>query len=411
MCTATGSPSISEVSEIYFEHESEAADLMRKIGVDDEGIRIMASKAISRCILVTRLPTPAALILKEQMLSLGGDAAIHRNAINHAVSHTDALLLGSSSQIKKLLPKLPAQPFGLSEVAERMGTLFSDDDEEDGSFILRFEDRTCDLNRRTHIMGILNVTPDSFSDGGRYLDRDSALKRAMEMEEEGADIIDVGGESTRPGSAGISIEEELRRILPVIKSIRKHCTLPVSVDTTKSRVAEAALDEGASMVNDISGLTFDEHMAERIAARRIPLVIMHIRGTPRTMQKNPVYENLMEELISYFHRRIRFALEKGVQREQIIIDPGIGFGKTVEHNYSIIKHLRRFRRVKRPVMVGPSRKSFIGKVLDLPPGDRLEGTSAAVAASILNGAHILRVHDVKEMSRVARICDEFRSAP
>jgi dihydropteroate synthase len=266
-----------------------------------------------------------------------------------------------------------------------------------------------DFSQRPCIMGILNVTPDSFSDGGNFLLRDAAVERALKMESDGADIIDVGGESTRPGAEKISIKEEIQRVVPVIEEITKRVHIPVSIDTYKSAVAEAAVSAGASMINDISGLRFDPRMPSIAALHKIPVVIMHIKGTPENMQKNPVYKALIPEIMDYLREGIEIAIEAGIPEDRIIIDPGIGFGKTVEHNLEIIKRVHEFEGLGKPILLGHSRKSFIGRVLeDLPVTDRLEGTAAAAAIGIFNGANILRVHDVKEMVRVAKTADAIR---
>jgi dihydropteroate synthase len=258
-------------------------------------------------------------------------------------------------------------------------------------------------------MGILNVTPDSFSDGGTYLRKDAAVERALEMERDGADIIDVGGESTRPGAERLLEKEEIQRVVPVIKEIAKRVRVPVSIDTYKAAVAEAAVSAGASMINDISGLRFDPRMSSVAASREIPVVIMHIKGTPENMQKNPVYKALIPEIMDYLREGIEIAMQAGIPENRIILDPGIGFGKTVEHNLEIIKRLQEFEGLEKPVLLGHSRKSFIGRLYDdLPVTDRLEGTAAAAAIGIFNGANIIRVHDVKEMVRVARIADAIR---
>ena len=270
------------------------------------------------------------------------------------------------------------------------------------NFILDFPDKTC-------IMGILNITPDSFSDGGRYFDKTSAINKALQMTEDGADIIDIGGESTRPGSEPVPVEEELRRILPVIKSIAGEIKIPVSIDTYKSEIAKRALNAGASMVNDISGLRFDPEMAKVVSDYKVPVVIMHIKGTPKIMQHKPVYDALIPEILEYLSQSITIAGKAGISDNIIMIDPGLGFGKTFEHNLEIIHNLQEFTLLEKPVLIGPSRKAFIGKILgDLPPKERLEGTAAAVAISIMNGANIVRVHDVKEMARVARVADAIK---
>jgi len=266
-----------------------------------------------------------------------------------------------------------------------------------------------DFTQRTFVMGILNVTPDSFSDGGSYLRRDSAVERALAMENDGADIIDVGGESTRPGAEKVSVKEEIQRVVPVIEEITKRVHIPVSIDTYKAAVADAAVSAGASMINDISGLRFDPQLPSIAALHKIPVVIMHIKGTPANMQKNPVYTSLISEIMDYLREGIHIAMQAGIPEDMIILDPGIGFGKTVEHNLEIIQRLNEFEGLEKPVLLGHSRKAFIGRILDdLPVTDRIEGTAAAAAIGIFNGANIIRVHDVKEMVRVARVADAIR---
>ena len=266
-----------------------------------------------------------------------------------------------------------------------------------------------DFSKKTYIMGILNVTPDSFSDGGLYFDNSTAAKRAFQMVEEGADIIDIGGESTRPGSEPITIEEELRRTIPVIESLSKETKIPLCIDTYKSEVAKRALDAGASMVNDISGLRFDPKMPKVVSEYKVPAVIMHIRGTPRDMQQNPVYEALIPEIMDYLRTGMIIARQAGISEDMIVIDPGIGFGKTFDHNLQIIHNLQEFTLLRKPILIGPSRKAFIGRILgDVPVTERLEGTAAAVAISIMNGANIIRAHDVKEMVKVAKVADAIK---
>src|SRR4030043_1960603 len=267
-----------------------------------------------------------------------------------------------------------------------------------------------DFSIKTHIMGILNVTPDSFSEGGLYFDKSAAIKRAIQMVEEGADIIDIGGESTRPGSGPVSIEEELRRTIPVIEALEKEVKVPMSIDTYKSEIAKRALDAGASMVNDISGLRFDPAMPDVVSGYRVPVVIMHIKGRPKDMQQNPVYEALMPEIMDYLREGIRIAMSAGISEDKIIIDPGIGFGKTFDHNFEVINKLHEFTLLEKPILIGPSRKAFIGRILgDASVTDRLEGNAAAVAISIMNGANIIRVHDVKEMAKVAKVADAIKN--
>ena len=271
------------------------------------------------------------------------------------------------------------------------------------AFQFTFGDITYDLNSRTHLMGILNVTPDSFSDGGSFFTVEDAVRRGIEIAEEGADFIDVGGESTRPGSESISVEEELRRVTPVIEQLAKRVRIPISIDTYKSQVADKALSAGAIIVNDITGFHADRTMPDIIGRHHASAIVMHTKGMPKSMQENPRYENVIEEIKTYLRESIDLAKRAGIN--QIIVDPGLGFGKTVEHNLEILRELRSFHQLGCPVLIGPSRKSFIGKILDLPVDERLEGTAAAAAISIMNGANIIRVHDVKKMKRVALIVD------
>lgn len=248
---------------------------------------------------------------------------------------------------------------------------------------------------KTKIMGILNVTPDSFYDGGKYNNPDEAIKKALEMERDGAAVIDVGGESTRPGSKAVSLEDEMQRVIPVIKKCTEVLKIPVSVDTNKSEVAEEALKNGASIINDISGMTFDKNMRKVAAAYGASVVIMHIKGVPETMQNNPVYEDIVEEVIDFFLERIDEAGSSGISNDKIILDPGIGFGKTLEDNYLLLGNLHRLKELGFPLCIGLSRKSLIGKLYGTDE-ERLPATIALNTAAVLNGADIIRVHDVKE---------------
>jgi len=257
-------------------------------------------------------------------------------------------------------------------------------------------------------MGVLNVTPDSFSDGGRFLRADRAVAHAERMAEAGADLIDVGGESTRPGSAPVPLREELRRVIPVIERLAARGRLPISIDTSKAEVARQAIAAGASMVNDVTALRGDPAMAEVVAGARVPVILMHMRGTPRTMQRAPRYRSLMGELLRFFRERFAAARAAGIDRSMVIIDPGIGFGKTLWHNLEILQRLSVLAPLGRPILVGPSRKSFLGRLLDLPVDRRLEGTAAAVTAAVLHGAQLVRVHDVEAMARVVRVADAIR---
>jgi len=260
-------------------------------------------------------------------------------------------------------------------------------------------------------MGVLNVTPDSFSDGGRYAGVDAAVARGLEMFEEGADIVDVGGESTRPGGAArVDAGEECRRVVPVVRGLRERGNGLLSVDTTKAGVARAALDAGADLVNDVSGFAFEPALARLVAERRVPAVVMHLRGGFEAMHAVPAYGDVMKEVAAELGDALRRGEEAGIERDHLVVDPGIGFAKEARHSLEVLRRLGELQALDRPVLVGPSRKSFLGKVLDLPVGERLVGTAAAVAACVLGGAHLVRVHDVREMVQVARVCDAILSA-
>jgi dihydropteroate synthase len=271
--------------------------------------------------------------------------------------------------------------------------------------IIQFKTKKLDLSARTHIMGVLNVTPDSFSDGGKFFKSDDAVRQGMKMIEEGADMIDVGGESTRPGSNPLPTEEELSRVIPVIEALSKKTDVPVSIDTYKAEVARRGLDAGAQMINDISALRFDPKMKEVASEYKVPIVLMHIKGTPKEMQKDPSYEDVIAEIKEYLRQSIKIAQDAGIAREKIIIDPGIGFGKRLRDNLNILKNLKEFSILGCPILIGCSRKSFIGRVLDLPVEERSEGSLAALAVAVMNGANIVRVHDVKESKRAVSLID------
>ena len=273
-----------------------------------------------------------------------------------------------------------------------------------------FQDWCLNPKRETLVMGIVNVTPDSFSDGGKFFSPEVAISHASKLISQGADIIDIGGESTRPGAEQVSESEEIKRVIPVIEKIRTdNPTILISIDTTKASVAKYAVEAGADIINDVSGLSFDNNMAGIVQSLYVPVVIMHMKGNPQNMQLNPKYKDIVNEILDFFKMKIKIAIQSGINRSMIILDPGIGFGKTVEHNFELLSRLNEFNVLELPIMIGPSRKSFIGITLDLPPEDRVEGTAAAVSAGVMNGASIVRVHDVKSMKRVVRIIEKVRN--
>ena len=260
-------------------------------------------------------------------------------------------------------------------------------------------------------MGVLNVTPDSFSDGGQFNEINSAILHVDKMLKNGADIIDIGGESTKPGSEPVSANEESKRIVPIIRTIKnEYKDILISVDTYKSSVAKKAIEAGADFVNDISGLTFDDEMVSLLAQRNIPVVIMHINGKPKTMQKNILYSDLISDMKRFFIKQCDYAINSGIKENNIIIDPGIGFGKTFDHNFTLLKRLKEFGDLGFPILIGPSRKAFIGDVLNLPSNERVEGTIATIVAGILNGANIIRVHDVKQIKRATIVTEKILKA-
>ncbi len=276
-------------------------------------------------------------------------------------------------------------------------------------YTMKLRGKALELGRRTLVMGILNITPDSFSDGGRFADYERALARAFELISAGADILDVGGESTRPGSDPVPLPVELERVIPVIRAVRESSGIPISIDTNKSEVALQSLAAGADIINDVSSLRFDPAMARVAAESGAPLILMHMLGAPRTMQVNPVYESVISEIIAFLEQRMKFAVQNGIERSQIIVDPGIGFGKTVAHNLNIIRDLDCFSCMDRPVMLGASRKRFIGKILSRPEGERELGTAVVNAFGIAAGAHILRVHDVAFHKGAVGLAEAVRS--
>ena len=283
------------------------------------------------------------------------------------------------------------------------------------TYTLQWNSHSLALGTKTLIMGILNVTPDSFSDGGDFFSFESAVEQAQKLIADGAHLLDIGGESTRPFSEQVSIEEECRRVIPVIEAVAKHVSVPISVDTIKSEVAKQALDAGASMINDVSALRSDPLMAEMAAGYGVPVVLMHMKGTPKTMQASPVYDDLMGEISAFLENQINYAVEKGISRQKIIIDPGIGFGKTMEHNLQIIKHLHLLEPLGLPILIGTSRKTFIRKLLSEeeihPQAIEVEnGTQSTVAAAAMGGAHIVRVHDVARTYSTLKIVDAIRNA-
>ena len=389
---------------------SEALHVLKEIGVDPYGIQAMVPKMYTLNVIVRGIACKVANIIKQEMLSIGGDVAVSRGTVDCSIDKTDAVIIGTAKQVRRFAEKISVQPFGLKRFSDDLQILLRNIEQRD--FILETPERTMSLGERTAIMGIINMTPDSFSDGSRFNNLEEAVACAEQMEEEGADIIDIGGESTRPGADPVSAKEELARVIPLIKKLKRRVRIPLSIDTTKAEVAGRAIDEGAEIVNDISAMQFDAEMASVVARSGVPVVLMHMRGTPKTMQEGDLtYLSLIDTIIDFLQNRIQAARTAGIHEEKIIVDPGFGFGKTMEHNLQLLRHLDELKTLGRPILVGTSRKKFIGRVTGGGPKERLDGTAATVAASIKNGAHIVRVHDVKFMKNVARMTDVIVRVP
>ena len=392
---------------LHITNASEAIQQMKKVGVDPTGVKLMEGKTLHFNLKVEGIKPRTANLLKQELLSLGGDVAVDGRGLDCSALQTDALLMGTQKHFEKLILKLEQypdiQPLGQS-IKETIKNISKT------HYSIRCRKRTLTLGKRTLLMGVLNVTPDSFSDGGFFYDKEKAIAHGLRMVEEGADIIDIGGESTRPGSKPLELKEELRRVLPVIESLSKEVDVPISIDTYKSTVAQRAMEAGAEIINDISGLHFDPALAQIAAKEDAPLILMHIRGTPETMQKDVHYDSFFSEILQYLKDSIQRAESAGLDPRQIIIDPGIGFGKTIQDNLLIIKNLFEFRILGKPILLGTSRKSFIGKILNTEAGDRLEGTLSSIAIGVLNGAHIIRSHDVLQAKKAIAVADAIKMA-
>lgn len=369
-----------------------------RIGVDAGGVSSMTAKMRNHCIHLSHLQCRQANILKQEMLSLGGDAAVARGSVACSINATDVILIGTEKQLAALCPRLKRQPFGLHALAEELTTLL--ERARSAPRVWRTTRRELRLGRPL-IMGILNTTPDSFSDSVRYMDPGPAVERALEMIAEGADIIDIGGESTRPGAEPVSAEEESARVIPVISELAKKTDCPISVDTWKGSVARRAMEAGAEIINDISGLMFDSELARVVSETKAGTVLMHTRGTPDSMQRNTQYADLMCEIAQGLRASVEIAVTAGIEYDRIVIDPGLGFGKDHRGNLEILRRLGEFSSLGHPLLIGASRKAFIGTITGREVNDRLFGTAAIVALAVANGASILRVHDVRAMRDVA----------
>ena len=386
---------------------NEAIQQMKRVGVDPTGVKLMEGKTLHFNLKVEGIDPRTANLLKQEMLSMGGDVAVDGRGLDCSTQQTDALLMGNQKHFEKLILKLEQYP-DLHPLCLSIKATIKNISKT--HYSIRCRKQTFTLGKKTLLMGVLNVTPDSFSDGGLFFDKEKAISHGLRMAEEGADIIDIGGESTRPGSKPLELEEELRRVIPVIESIAKEVDVPISIDTYKSAVAQRAIWAGAEIINDISGLHFDPGLAQVAAKEDLPLILMHIRGIPETMQKNVHYDSLLSEVLQSLKDSIQRAESAGIDPGQIIVDPGIGFGKTLVDNLLIIKNLFEFRILGKPILLGTSRKTFIGKILNAQVTDRLEGTLSSIAIGVLNGAHIIRSHDVLQSKKVIAMADAIKMA-
>lgn len=381
---------------------------LRRVGADPAGVAKMTDKAGFLALKAHGVRAPGANILKQEMLALGGEVAVGRGVVNCSVERTDVVILGTRKQVRALLGKLRPQPFGLRGLAAELEAALG---APGHAFELAWHGGVLRLSERPHVMGVLNVTPDSFSDGGDFADPRAALDRALAMVEEGADVLDVGGESTRPGSLGVDAEVEISRVVPLIEYLAPRIPVPISVDTTKAPVARRAAQAGAAIVNDVSGLRLDPELAAATAEAGCALVVMHMRGTPRTMQADTGYADLVAEVWGALHESVAAAVAAGVPRGRVIVDPGLGFGKSVAGNLVLLQRLGELTSLGCPILVGASRKSFIGKTLGIDaPKDRLEGSLAAAVVALWNGAHLLRVHDVRATRRALDLAWAVRRA-
>lgn len=375
-----------ETRVLSFDDQEEMRDKLEDMGVEGRGVEIMSPKGEFRIVRASGINPKGANIIKQEFLAAGGEAAVSWEALNMSEEKSEIVMMGTLTQYRRVLKKLEEQPFDLPLLAEEIESCLNN------------YDRSPEIpwpGPDRQLMGVLNVTPDSFYDGGEYERVEDAVKRALEMVGEGAVIIDIGGESTRPGSERVSLEEELDRVIPVIEELSDEIDVPISIDTYKPEVVEEAVKAGADIVNDVYGLRQDG-MPEKIAELDVPVIIMHMQGEPKNMQESPSYENVIDDISSFFLRRVEEAVSCGIDPDKIILDPGIGFGKRLEHNLEIIERLDEFTSFGFPILLGASRKSFLDQILDKGSDDRLYGSLAAASLAVKKGVSILRVHDVEE---------------
>src|SRR4030042_2490097 len=400
-----------KIRKLNLKTKKQGLEEFGKIGASLPGQHIMVNKIFPLALKVKDVDVRAANILKQEMLSRGGDVVTSYQSIIKSEGHANIIILGTEKAISSLIDKIKMQPFGLKELSGQLAEYITLGQSINTRKIIKIGPVDFNMDREgALIMGILNITPDSFYDGGQYFKKGDAFKRAEEIIEQGAHIIDVGGMSTRPGSKPVSLDEELSRTIPVIEHVAKNSKkTPISIDTCRSEVAKRAIDAGAVIINDISGLSADNKMMELAFQSKSSIIIMHMQGNPENMQENPTYSDVVDEVYDYLCERALKAVEAGIKKEKIIVDPGIGFGKKVEHNLEILSRFSEFNEMGYPVLAGVSRKFFIGNLLGgLPAEERLEGSIAAAVYAFLSGASILRVHDIKETLRAIKIAKAIR---
>ena len=400
------------ITPLYIKNEEEAREIMSSVGVSPEGIKILSPKSVYASFKIDGIKSWEANIIKQQLLSLGSDAAIARKVLVKNIK-TSIFIFGNLSQLKKLSEKLRLQPFTFKEVSQSIAVYL--DNLGKRELVFRALRKVLKI-RKTIICGIINVTEDSFSgdgllskaQGSKLKVQSLALKKVEEMVKAGAKIIDVGGESTRPFSSPVKVGDEIKRVIPVLKALRKEFKkVFLSVDTYKYLVAKAAIEEGVDIINDITALRSSPQIASLIRRYKLGCILMHMKGTPQTMQVNPRYKDVTAEIIDFFKERLKFCNSRGINKSQILLDPGIGFGKRLEDNARIINELYKFRILGQPIFLGLSRKSFIGKILKVGLDQRLAGTIAASMISLARGANILRVHDVREITQAIKVASKI----
>jgi dihydropteroate synthase len=384
---------------IKLENQGQAEKALAQIGVRAEAIPYLKGQAFSRVVKLERVSSTVALALKQEMLALGGDAAINQGVAENTANETDVLLLASCKQLRMLIGKLKDHPLGLKDMAASLHKILTDL-EKSPLRTLHCREKDLELGRKTLIMGILNITPDSFSDGGKFYQTEKALIQALKLVQEGADILDIGAESSRPGYIPVRAEEEWARLESILKELTPSCNIPISIDTQKAEVAAKALSLGAHIINDIWGLQKDPDMARVVAEAKASIVIMH-------NQDGTEYKNLLGDIIDFLEQSVEKALAAGVKEDQIVLDPGIGFGKTPEQNMEVLSRLDELKILGFPVLLGVSRKSVIGKTLDLPVDERLEPTIALGTLGAAFGVDILRVHDVFANKKAMLMADQI----